>query len=235
MKWEEFYDNIQLSDNAEDLFEHVKLYAEQLGFPYVSYVMCVPALSGVMHWKRFEKLPEGWQQHYKSKKYSEIDPLFQRGTSSIGSLIWTPQLFSEAPQLWEDAQKFGLKIGISQPCWAARGVYGMLTFLRDGPLLSAGEISMLSRQMQIVTNLLHLSMYDHLDISNINQLADINLTAREREILHWTSEGKTAEIIGAILNISTRTVNFHIGNVLTKLVAVNKVQAVAKARTFGLL
>jgi LuxR family transcriptional regulator/LuxR family quorum-sensing system transcriptional regulator SolR len=78
-------------------------------------------------------------------------------------------------------------------------------------------------------------MYEHLDVPTMNCVSEVNLTAREREILHWASEGKTSEIIGAILNISTRTVNFHISNVLTKLVAVNKVQAVAKARTFGLL
>lgn len=94
---------------------------------------------------------------------------------------------------------------------------------------------MLRRQMQIAANLLHLSMYEHLDVPTMNCVSEVNLTMREREILRWTSEGKTAEIIGTILNISTRTVNFHISNVLTKLVAVNKVQTVAKARTFGLL
>lgn len=78
-------------------------------------------------------------------------------------------------------------------------------------------------------------MFELVNVPRLNCAGEVCLTAREREILRWTSEGKTAEIIGAILNISTRTVNFHISNVLTKLVAVNKVQAVAKARTFGLL
>ncbi|MBV2142338.1 autoinducer binding domain-containing protein [Falsochrobactrum sp. TDYN1] len=235
MKWEDFYDNIQSSDNAENLFEQVRLYAEKLGFPYISYIMCVPSLTSVAHWIRFEELPEGWQKHYAARKYAEIDPVIKRGASSIEPLVWSPRLFAEAPQLWSDAQEYGLKTGISQPCWAARGVFGILSFMRDKPILSAGEISMLRRQMQIVTNLLHLSMYEHLDVPGISCVSEVNLTAREREILRWTSEGKTAEIIGTILNISTRTVNFHISNVLTKLVSVNKVQAVAKARTFGLL
>lgn len=126
-------------------------------------------------------------------------------------------------------------MGISQPCWAAQGVFGLLSFVRAGPALTPGEISMLRRQLQMVTNLLHLSMYERVDVPAISCIGDVSLTLREREILRWTSEGKTAEIIGTILNISTRTVNFHISNVLTKLVAVNKVQAVAKARTFGLL
>lgn len=235
MKWEDFYETIQSSDNAETLFEQIKSYASKLGFAYVSYAMCVPSLDSISRWIRFETLPEAWQKHYGAKKYVEIDPVLRRGINSIEPIIWSPKLFAEAPQLWADAQQFGLKAGISQPCWAAQGVFGVLTFLREKPALSDGEISMLRRQMQIVTNLLHLAMFEHLNVPSINCVAEVNLTAREREILRWTSEGKTAEIIGTILNISTRTVNFHISNVLTKLVSVNKVQAVAKARTFGLL
>ncbi|HWT64092.1 MAG TPA: LuxR family transcriptional regulator [Ochrobactrum sp.] len=235
MKLEALYDKIQSSDNAEHSFEHVRSYAEALGFQYASYIMCVPSLNSVARWVRYESLPAEWQKHYTEHKYAEIDPVIRRGINSIEPLIWTNRLFAEAPQMWLDAQKFGLKTGISQPCWAAQGVFGILTFLREKPPLSEGEVSMLRRQMQIVTNLLHLAMYEHLDVPSINCVAEVNLTAREREILRWTSEGKTAEIIGTILNISTRTVNFHISNVLIKLVAVNKVQAVAKARTFGLL
>lgn len=235
MKWDDFYDTMQSAGNAENLFSQVESYAERLGFQYVSYVMRVPSLNGSARWFRFETLPEDWQKHYAAKKYAEIDPLIKRGVNSIDPLVWSAKLFADAPQIWSDAQDFGLKVGISQPCWAAQGVFGMLGFLREKPALSPGETSMLRRQMQIVTNLLHLAMYEHLDVPAISCIAEVNLTSREREILRWTSEGKTAEIIGAILNISTRTVNFHIGNVLTKLVAVNKVQAVAKARTFGLL
>jgi len=235
MQWEDFYETIQSSDNAEILFEQIKSYASKLGFPYVSYAMCVPSLDSISRWIRFETLPEAWQKNYAAKKYVEIDPIVRRGINSIEPLVWSSRLFAEAPQIWADAQSFGLRTGISQPCWAAQGVFGTLTFVREKPALSEGEISMLRRQMQIVTNLLHLAMYEHLNVPRINCVAEVNLTSREREILRWTSEGKTAEIIGTILNISTRTANFHISNVLTKLVAVNKVQAVAKARTFGLL
>ncbi|MCX2695596.1 MULTISPECIES: LuxR family transcriptional regulator [Ochrobactrum] len=235
MNCEVFYDTLQSSDSADDLFEHIKSYAAQLGFSYVSYAMCVPSLDSISRWIRYETTPVAWQKHYALKKYVEIDPVVRRGMNSIEPLVWSQRLFAEAPQIWADAQEFGLRSAISQPSWAAQGVFGILTFLREKPSLSEGEVSMLRRQMQVVANLLHLAMYEHLDVPSINCVGEVNLTAREREILRWTSEGKTAEIIGTILSISTRTVNFHISNVLSKLVAVNKVQAVAKARTFGLL
>ncbi|WP_324289165.1 LuxR C-terminal-related transcriptional regulator [Myxococcus sp. MISCRS1] len=51
----------------------------------------------------------------------------------------------------------------------------------------------------------------------------------------WTGEGKMPADISTILDISERTVNFHIGNALLKLNATNKVQAVVKALTLGLM
>lgn len=235
MKWEEFYDDLQSADDAEHLFQQIALYARQLGFTFCSYMMRVPSLSAAPKLIMFDTCPEGWNAHYKTSKFAETDPLIRFGMNSIEPLTWSGKLFSDAPKLWADAQSYGLKIGISQPCWAAHGVFGLLSFMRDTGPISSGEVAMLRRRMQIVANLLHISMYERMDIPKMTSMGDVNLTAREREILGWTSEGKTAEIIGKILNISTRTVNFHISNVLLKLVAVNKVQAVVKARTLGLL
>jgi len=63
----------------------------------------------------------------------------------------------------------------------------------------------------------------------------ITMTLREKEVLRWTAEGKTAYEIGQILDVSERTVNFHINNVVTKLGASNKTQAAVKAATLGML
>lgn len=55
------------------------------------------------------------------------------------------------------------------------------------------------------------------------------LTNREIEVLKWLKEGKSSNDVSVILNISERTVNFHCNNILRKLDAVNRVQAVAVA------
>ncbi|HUH39316.1 MAG TPA: helix-turn-helix transcriptional regulator [Castellaniella sp.] len=44
-----------------------------------------------------------------------------------------------------------------------------------------------------------------------------HLTAREQECLQWAAQGKTSWEIGRILNITERTVNFHIANTCEKL------------------
>lgn len=62
-----------------------------------------------------------------------------------------------------------------------------------------------------------------------------NISQREREVLHWLKEGKSSRDISMILNISERTVNFHINNIMQKFDAVSRVQAVAIAVSKGLV
>jgi DNA-binding NarL/FixJ family response regulator len=60
------------------------------------------------------------------------------------------------------------------------------------------------------------------------------LTAREREVLALASRGETNPAIARSLKISPRTVANHISNILTKLPAVDRIDAVLQARSAGL-
>jgi DNA-binding CsgD family transcriptional regulator len=55
------------------------------------------------------------------------------------------------------------------------------------------------------------------------------LSSREKEILKWLMEGKSTWDISTILQISERTVKFHVDNTMKKLDAVNRTHAVAIA------
>ncbi|CDL00306.1 transcriptional regulator [Magnetospirillum gryphiswaldense MSR-1 v2] len=61
------------------------------------------------------------------------------------------------------------------------------------------------------------------------------LTAREREVLLWAAQGKTAWETAAILGISSKTVEFHLGNCGRKLGAATKAQTILAAARRGLL
>ncbi len=62
-----------------------------------------------------------------------------------------------------------------------------------------------------------------------------SLSPREKEILKWLKAGKSSWDISIILDITERTVNFHINNVKQKLNAVSRAQAVAIAMGLGLI
>jgi LuxR family quorum sensing-dependent transcriptional regulator len=55
------------------------------------------------------------------------------------------------------------------------------------------------------------------------------LTRREREVVAWASQGKSAWEIGEILHITQRTSEQHLANAASKLGAVNRTHAVAIA------
>ncbi len=56
-----------------------------------------------------------------------------------------------------------------------------------------------------------------------------SLSPREREVLNWLKRGKTSWDISVILNVTERTINFHIDNIMKKLNAVSRTQAVTIA------
>lgn len=61
------------------------------------------------------------------------------------------------------------------------------------------------------------------------------LTSREKEVLHWTAQGKGCWETGLIVGCSERTVKFHLQNIYRKLNVVNRAQAVARAAQINLL
>ncbi len=60
-------------------------------------------------------------------------------------------------------------------------------------------------------------------------LIRVLLSRREQEVLRWVNLGKTSWDISVILNITERTVNYHVGNIMRKLGVNSRVHAVSEA------
>jgi DNA-binding NarL/FixJ family response regulator len=63
---------------------------------------------------------------------------------------------------------------------------------------------------------------------------NLRITEREREILKLVADGLSNKTIAARLGIAERTVKFHVGEILARLGAGNRAQAVAIAQQRGL-
>lgn len=79
-------------------------------------------------------------------------------------------------------------------------------------------------------------------IANIKNALESNsigngssLSMREKEVLKWLKMGKISWDISIILGITERTVNFHITNIMNKLDAMTRTQAVAISIEKGLI
>jgi DNA-binding NarL/FixJ family response regulator len=64
---------------------------------------------------------------------------------------------------------------------------------------------------------------------------DFALTDREIEALTWVAKGKSSTDIAVLMNVSERTVNFHINNVIRKIGVATRVQAAIRCALLGLI
>jgi DNA-binding CsgD family transcriptional regulator len=73
-------------------------------------------------------------------------------------------------------------------------------------------------------------------LGTANELeANIELTARELEVLALLAEGASNKLIGRRLGISAHTAKYHVASLLEKLDAVSRTDAVAHAAKIGVL
>jgi LuxR family transcriptional regulator, quorum-sensing system regulator CviR len=63
----------------------------------------------------------------------------------------------------------------------------------------------------------------------------VSLSAREKEVLNWLKQGKSSWDMSVIPGISESMVNYHVYNIMQKLGAINRPQAVAVATRLELV
>ena len=120
----------------------------------------------------------------------------------------------------EASQVVVVAIEITDPVLADRlaSLLGGVAGLR---LVTSGEaatIALVSRQAQAPV-----------------ELADIDLTPRERDVLVLMAEGASNKAIARQLGISVHTAKFHVGSLLDKLDATGRTDAVAHAARIGVI
>lgn len=215
------------------LFEVIASHARDLGFEYCAYGLRMPLPLTKPKISMFNNYPVDWQRRYKDKAYISVDPTVQHGTHSLLPYIWS-DLIASPLEFWEEAHSYGLRVGWAQASRGIDGLGGMLVLARSSESISDVELRDKELKMMWLTQATHLGMSNLLS-AKMQSEAKMELTSREIEVLQWTGDGKTTADISQIINISERTVNFHIGNAMAKLNAPNKTAAVVRAAMLGML
>ncbi len=195
----------------------------------------------------FEILPQAthWQQHlvlgtfpeeYIAKFWSDrrtydSSVIHQTKLSGIpfltADLINNPNITDREREAWEKARDVGIIVGISFPVKGRYNRIAGVSLTGDPNVLDEYQIWLLSclaagyysRACALDGGVEHL----------IVTPKTYALTGRERECLTWVAMGKTDREIAESLDISERTVVFHIKNAKTKLGASTRLQAVLTA------
>ena len=178
--------------------------------------------------------PEGWLRAYTATEAFARDGLVRQALATQATLYWAeavPRL--PRPNAMALCRDFRLCQG-----WVA-GVGPRGPDTNSSLFCFAGQTGQRDRRVETVLG--HLLPHLHEALQRVvrggavPERAGIALSAREKEVLDWLREGKSSWDIGMLLGIRERTVNFHIANLLRKLGAVNRTQAVAVALQRGLI
>lgn len=221
-------------ESEQDVFVHVTDIARSMGFEYCAYGIRVPVPVSRPAVAMFNNYSAQWQECYNARGYLQIDPTVQHAIGSTLPIVWSNKLFEPAQDMWEEARGHGLAVGWAQASRDARGSIGLLTLARSAEPLTPSELSANQSKMSWLAQYTHAAMA-HILTPRLAPETQVTITAREKEVLCWTAEGKTAYEISQILSVSERTVNFHITNVVAKLGTSNKTQAAVKGTALGLL
>jgi len=181
--------------------------------------------------------PSRWRRRYLEASYLEVDPTIARSADRILPFTWnsiTPGPVGRAAQMFDEAKEFGLSAGVTIPAHAFGKDMGVI-FLATPTTSTDFEKLWSDRQHVAHIATIHLNAACFEELRKSISVPTITLSGREKECLLWSFRGKTAWEVSAILNISKRTVTFHLTNAARKLQASSKQHAVIKALLRGLI
>lgn len=188
------------------------------------------------HGQRFETLvlerfwPEDWMSHYVSRDYIRRDPVAVASVVCKAPFTWkearlcAKQLGSAGDRIMMEAADVGLKDGVCVPIPVRNAVAGCISLAGEAPITEKAALEPVNVLSLTFASRLQL-LVDH------GRPKGLTLSDREREVLTWVADGKTAWEISRILGISDSTVNKHIAGAMRKTGSVTRAQAVAKALT----
>ncbi len=180
--------------------------------------------------------PEEWLREYLAKDYFNLDCVTPESFRTPNITYWS-YLTRNHPPIPDEIRTLDMDFGVLEfYC------HGSLPEApgREGSVISfAGRSIREDKRTEAILEYLTPHLHRALSrvLSNASPALDrgIVLSVRESEVLRWLKHGKSSWDISVILGISERTVNYHVYNIMEKLDAKNRPQAVAIATSLGLL
>ena len=153
-----------------------------------------------------------------------------------GDLARTPAGRPELQKIAQAMTRMNVRSLITLPVHLPRGQIGMVTWGGPQSVKAANEILSAHRPELIAAG--HLFMHAFRSLTGILRSSEeeqSRLTPREWECLRLTAQGCREEEVATIVGLASTTVRYHLDNVVRKLGASNRANAVALAAQLGVL
>ncbi|AZD07978.1 N-butyryl-L-homoserine lactone quorum-sensing transcriptional activator [Pseudomonas chlororaphis] len=231
--WNDLRMEMLKQQESAQVFALLEREVRSLGFDFYAY--------GVRHSIPFTRpkidiygsYPQAWVERYQQQNYAATDPTILNGLRSTEMVVWSDALFGKGSVLWGEAREWGLRVGATLPIHTPDSALSVLSVARECTAISAVELEEIRLRLRCIIELATTRLGELGHPSS--QAEQLELSAREREILQWTADGKSSGEIALILGISVNTVNFHFKVIQKKFGAANKTLAAAYAAVLGLI
>lgn len=237
MRLSDYYEISQAPDR-ESFERRLVGFANEMDFELISAALVVDGPGRDSVFVMLGNTPQAFANAARDVDASRRDPVLRRMKGMGAPFVYDQSTYVDdgAADLWEEQAVFGYRTGVSMALHLPGGRHFLMGVDRARDLPTDDDrITRMMADLQ----LLAIHAQDaavRLLLDEAQRRLDLpRLTAREREVLRWTSEGKSAWEVSVILGMSEHTVNFHLRNLMAKLDVTSKHQAVLKAMSLGLI
>lgn len=183
-------------------------------------------------------LPDYFSQVYLENRFQNIDPVIINSLNRISPIIWDDSLMINSQwvieRIFESVTPYNIVSGHTFILHDQKNNLVVLS-LYVNKYLESEKYDNITKNRNDIQGLLidthemllHLYREEN-EIPSVQGNA-ISLSARENEILYWSSTGKTYPEIARMLNITVSTVKFHMGKIVKKLGVNNAKHAISLA------
>jgi LuxR family quorum-sensing system transcriptional regulator ExpR len=223
---------LHLSKERANYIEILIHYIKLLDLNKFSYAYTNYSLNELIEVKIIGNYPQDWVCAYERRKMYKEDPVMVSASKRRYPFFWRDSSFPNLNNgIFNRSSEYGIDLGYTIPLHDpgfSFGSFHLASCKDDENFMQAVR----SKQRAIYA----IAYFVHERFSSMESSKTENfLTAREVEVLHWSSRGKTYCETSIILGISERTVKFHAKNIMEKLHTSNMRQAISIAIRNGYL
>ncbi len=225
----EFIEEVDRLGNPASVVEAVYRILGESGFSGIFFAELDPRpIQKFDDFVLASRCPAEFGPLYTERNYASIDANIRRTRRSSHPFEWNEAGYADddrEPHTVEFLRflaDFGFPRGFVVP------IHGPCGFVAGVAL--AGREFDLSTQSKPTVHIITLYAFDRIHrLVAAKSEKTPSLTLREREVLAWSAQGKSAWEIGEILSLAKRTVDEHAKTAMRKLGAATRTQAVAIA------
>lgn len=227
--------------NVVEIKEACLEFSQLNGADFYLFGLCKPSSLAFPDIVLIDNYPEAWTKLYMEQNFIKKDPTVVFCMRHSTPIRWDKFATmgelgkGQYKELMQNAREHGLVSGYSLPLWAPSGEFAVFSLASRKDIGEMEEAYAMSLPFsQLFANaILETLLTQMAEEFAVNK--QVTLTKREKECLFWACEGKTTWEMSKILDVSERTVIFHLNNAVEKLGANNRQHAVAKAILYGFI